>query len=349
MSNDIRFHTFLTKGFEGESDDEKRIVKGYISVEVVDRQDEFIAIQELAKVMPVYMKGLAPFSDTHSNRMVGKADGWEVSEYEGHPAIKVWGHIFKQDGVTLYDKVWQMIKSGEYRGFSIGGASRTKTPIFKDGRYAMELKNLEIYEIAICKSPANQFAIIDYVNAFAKGMPEGMIKNNDGRQMIQCTSIDCIVSKAIDTDVDVDVDHTGSESNSYTLKVKIDTEDADFQKIITDIVRKEILASGGGGISQKEEVKKEKTEPPYIPDGVKPDDKVEKDKKDVEEAIEREHELTGDKPSPKEEKVHEQVISETKKDHIPGEHEGLEFPKKKNISKAVSDETVAQLSKILKQ
>ena len=196
---EIRFANFITRGFEKGDDDNTRIFKGHISAEIVDRQNEYVAQNEIMKKIDLFMKLTRGVSETHSNRIVGQIDKYEKSEIQGHPSVYVEGHVFKQDGVTLYDSVWEKVKKGEYAGLSMGGASHNREPIIKDGKLVMSLKDLEIYEIALCSTPANPLAIIDYVNQFAKdnGLSESMFKKSmDGKSYIQCNSIECSIEKA---------------------------------------------------------------------------------------------------------------------------------------------------------
>ncbi len=206
MEAEFSFNKFITKGIKIEKDDdEKRTFSGHISAEIVDKQNEFIAQNEIVKSMDSWLNCGAPLSDAHSNRIVGKGTSYEKSEYEGTPTVKIHGEIYKE--YTLHDEVWKELQSGDRQGLSIGGSSKTgRQPIVKDGRTAFELKDLEIYEVAVCKSPANSLAIIDNVNEFAKSYDLTSRLAGD-RNIIQCDSIDCIiktnqteeVGKAIDT------------------------------------------------------------------------------------------------------------------------------------------------------
>lgn len=199
MPKEVQFNTFLTKGIEIEkSEMEKRIFTGHITAEVVDKQDEIIARDEVYRIMKTYMEINPVISDSHSNRMVGKCLSYEKSEIEGHASVKIKAEIYKHADVVLYDQVWDKIITKEYTGFSLGGASKDrKQMITKDGKFVMKLNNLELYEIAVCKSPANQLALIDKVNTFAKenNMLEKVQTLEDGRQIISCNSIYCSVTK----------------------------------------------------------------------------------------------------------------------------------------------------------
>ena len=130
------------------------------------------------KIMETFMSVNPVISDYHSNRMVGKVLAYEQSEYQGVPTVLITGELYKKDGVTLYDKVWDKVVKGEYAGLSMGGASKEREPIQKDGKMALELRKLELYEIALCDTPANPFAIIESVNTFAKAQGlEEMVKD----------------------------------------------------------------------------------------------------------------------------------------------------------------------------
>lgn len=191
MSETVTFTNFITKGLSIDETDGRRVLKGHITSEVVDRQDEFVAVNEVLAIIKNYFEVFPAINDWHSNRIVGKAYKYEKSEIEGHPSVYIEAEIFKKDGVTLYDQVWEKIQKGEYKGFSMGGASKNREPLVKNGKLVMNLKNLELYEISVCPIPANPFAVIDYVNPFAKASNLEIIKNEDGKERIQCQGVQC--------------------------------------------------------------------------------------------------------------------------------------------------------------
>jgi len=156
----------------------------------------------------------------HSNRMIGKVLSYTPSEIHGVPSVKIRGQVFKNDKVSLYDKVWAKVGK-EYKGLSIGGASKKREPIIKQGKVVMNLSDLEMYEIALCEEPANPLAVIDYVNEFAKS--EDMIQDVGGRKIIQCDSIMCqfdgIQKKDSDTDADTDSNDYISDLRDMVTKI----------------------------------------------------------------------------------------------------------------------------------
>ncbi len=134
------FVNFITEGIEIEKSDDRRIFSGHISAEIVDHQNDFIFVKEILAVMDTFMKILPVISEVHTNRMVGRVLGYEKSEIKGHASVKIQAEIYKQEGITLYDNVWKKIKSGEYSGFSMGGGSKKREPMMKDGRYVMNFQ-----------------------------------------------------------------------------------------------------------------------------------------------------------------------------------------------------------------
>jgi len=197
MDKDVYILNFVTKGLEiVKSENGERDFTGHITVEIVDKQDEFIAIHEVLKAFPAFMSIHPTISDSHSNRGVGIVKDYGLSEIEGHPSVMIKATIYKHESITLYDHVWEEIKSGVRKGLSIGGASKSKVPIFKDGKIIMKLGDLEIYEIASCVDPANRLALVKDINTFAKGLErDDIIKDIDGRQIIQCDTVECMFSK----------------------------------------------------------------------------------------------------------------------------------------------------------
>jgi len=207
MTDEYLFTNFVTKSLEIGNSDE-RTFTGYITAEVIDKQGEFIFVKEMMPIMEKFMSIKPVMSEVHTNRITGEVLGYEKSTVPDHPdipAIKIDAKIFKSDGVTLYDRVWEKIVNKEYKGLSIGGASKTREPFIKNGRHTILLKDLELYEIAICPEPANPFAKIDWVNDVAK--VDGVLRGTLQKRVIQCSNMQCLLEKGLDSDIDIDVDN----------------------------------------------------------------------------------------------------------------------------------------------
>ena len=199
MENGLYFSNLITKSLEPVSSEE-RFFEGYLTVEVKDKQGEITIVDELMKVLPVWMDRGAPISDTHSNRIIGKGINYARAVYkndsgEEFPAIKITGKIHKN--YELDREIWEKIKKGEYKGLSFGGATKSdRTPkVMKDGSVAYALKDLEHYEVAVCKDPAVPLAIITDFNPIAKSMA-GNTEERDGKMVIKCSKFGCVVEKA---------------------------------------------------------------------------------------------------------------------------------------------------------
>ena len=194
------FSTLVTKALHPIQGDD-RFFEGYLTVQVKDKQGEITVVDELIKVLPIWMDRGAPISDTHSNRIIGKGISYAQTIYKDdqgveYPAIKVTGKIHKN--YELDNEIWRKIKSGEYKGMSFGGATKSnRTPkVMKDGSVAYELTNLEHYEVAVCKDPAVPLAVITDFNPIAKAMAGHTEEREDGKMVIKCDKFGCYVNKS---------------------------------------------------------------------------------------------------------------------------------------------------------
>ena len=97
MGEPVFFRNLTTKGLTAVNTGE-RYFEGYLTVQVKDKQGEVTIVDELMKVLPVWIDRGAPISDTHSNRIIGKGINYSKVEYkdkdgETYPAIKITGKI----------------------------------------------------------------------------------------------------------------------------------------------------------------------------------------------------------------------------------------------------------------
>ena len=198
MGEAVFFRNLTTKGLTAINSGE-RYFEGYLTVQVKDKQGEVTIVDELMKVLPIWIDRGAPISDTHSNRIIGKGINYAKVDYkdkdgEIYPAIKITGKIHKN--YELDTDIWSKIKSGEYKGLSFGGATKSdREPIrMKDGSIAYSLKDLEHYEVAVCRDPAVPLALITDFNPLAKATTMGEDIGN-GRMMIKCDKFGCYVDK----------------------------------------------------------------------------------------------------------------------------------------------------------
>jgi len=203
-----------------DSTDENRFFEGYLTVEMKDKQGEITVVDELYKVLPIWVDRGAPITDTHSNRVIGKGINFaKTTLTEGgvtYPAIKITGKIHKN--YELDTDIWEKIKSGEYKGLSFGGATKAnRVPrVMKDGEIAYALTDLEHYEVAVCKDPAVPLALITDYNTLAKATVPSEPRG-DGKEIITCTKFGCYVNK-----------HEGIDEPEYHDESIIKTGGEDF-------------------------------------------------------------------------------------------------------------------------
>jgi len=200
MANELFFNTLVTKSLQPISGNE-RFFEGYLTVEVKDKQGEVTIVDELIKVLPIWMDRGAPITDTHSNRVIGKGINYQKTIYKAvdgqeYPAIKIIGKI--HSNYELDNEIWSRIKSGEYKGLSFGGATKSnRTPFrMKDGSIAYQLRDLEHYEVAVCKDPAVPLALITDFNPIAKAMADKTEIHSEGKMLIRCNNFGCLVMKS---------------------------------------------------------------------------------------------------------------------------------------------------------
>ena len=198
-------NNFVTKSLVFKEESGERFFEGLLTVEMVDRQGEVTVVDSLYKCLPIWMDRGGAISDTHSNRIVGKGINYAkttlvTKEGTELPALKIIGKIFNH--TQLDNEIWGKIKSGEYKGLSFGGATTSDaTPVQQsDGSIAFHLKDIEMYEIAVCEDPAVPFALITATNDIAKSNETGddyVVKEDDDDDVIiKCEEKGCYIAKA---------------------------------------------------------------------------------------------------------------------------------------------------------
>ena len=154
-----------------------RIIGGWASVEVKDLQGDVVPVAEMVRAMIDYMDRGGLIMYGHSNKPVGKVLYWDVKKHPetGEYGVYIVAKINK--GYKFEDEVWEKIKSGIIKGFSIGGNGSRIIGTMKsmDGKEepVRVVKNLELFEISLVEEPANPYAtIIEYSFAKSSDMKE---------------------------------------------------------------------------------------------------------------------------------------------------------------------------------
>jgi len=239
------FRTLITKKLETLKVDDERFFEGILTVEMKDKQGEITIVDELMKVLPIWMDRGAPITDTHSNRVVGKGINYaktSATDADGttYPAIQITGKIHKD--YELDDDIWEKIKTGKYKGLSFGGATKAdREPItMKDGSIAYALTDLEHYEVAVCEDPAVPLALITTTNPIAKAVIEHKDLGN-GKMLIKCDKFGCYVTKPDFSNAD------GDRSSMYNQDVDVDTSSNRKLGVVRDKQRLDDSSGDGSG------------------------------------------------------------------------------------------------------
>ncbi len=150
--------------------EDDRIFKSWGTVEVVDKEDQLLPIDEFKKIMPTLMDRGGNITDRHSNKVIAKILNyeWLTKETPEGPkdGIYITGKVFKN--YALDDMVWEGIKRGIYKGLSFGGMNHQLDTIFEKGKPIEVVKQLEGFEFALVPGMGNQEATMDEVNYLAK-------------------------------------------------------------------------------------------------------------------------------------------------------------------------------------
>jgi phage head maturation protease len=121
-------------------DDEKRLVYGYASTLSLDSQGERVTKSAMVDAVDDYMK-FANIREMHQPSAVGIAKSVSVDD----TGMMIEAHI-------VDDAAWKKVKSGVYKGFSIGGKSTAKV----DG----VISGMKLSEISLVDRPANPECVI---------------------------------------------------------------------------------------------------------------------------------------------------------------------------------------------
>ena len=148
----------------------RRVVGGYASVVMVDREGHKITKEALIDATARFMSELyyRPINVFHSDVTVGRIlPKWtnpKTGEVITTHVDEIGWYIVAEirDDVEIADKVWEEVERGNLRSFSIAGSSKSKTEDYENGRSVTLITKLEIYECTICAEPVCPMAKFDF-------------------------------------------------------------------------------------------------------------------------------------------------------------------------------------------
>jgi len=170
-------------------DEERFIVAGYASVEVIDSQNELIPIEALKKAWERFSSNpqFMNCSLMHSNISVGKV----IPDYTDSEGT-TWKSGVDEQGLFIVTEVRKDIKkgaetrelitAGKLKGFSIGGEALASSMVC-EGKCYTRIDKLELHEISYVDRPANAPSVFTILKAdklvklatLAKNLPHFII------------------------------------------------------------------------------------------------------------------------------------------------------------------------------
>ena len=210
------------------ADDDKLVIGGPASIELVDREGHLITTNALDKAFDKYMANFRT-----RNAMVLHSDvqvGWALPAY-----ISKSGQIFKS-GVTgnglffitelrndtkIAKKVSEQIHSGKLKSYSIAGSALKTQNIQKGMQDVMQVDELELAEVTVCEKGVNQAASFDIIKSEA--------------HVGTCIDGSCLISKE-------DTEDTHEEDKLPEVKIMLNENGSiDFMKSFMEYMKKENL------------------------------------------------------------------------------------------------------------
>ena len=126
-------------------DEEKRMVYGWASTETPDKQEEIVSREAIEDALPDYLKW-RNIREMHTKKAVGTA-----------PVVEMRENGLWVEAEVIDDQAWKFVKSGVYKGFSIGG-KRLKS----ENRFSKAMNKslpcvtkMLLTEISLVDHPAN--------------------------------------------------------------------------------------------------------------------------------------------------------------------------------------------------
>jgi len=147
----------------------RRIITGYASVDVVDRERQRIPISALKNAVKLFMENAyyRPINVFHSDVTIGRIlQKWTNPKtgqiYETKVDDKGWLVVCElRDDIDIANKVWNEVVKGNLRCFSIAGTSKDKLYKHENGQDYEQVNSLEIYEATVCAMGVNQLSRFD--------------------------------------------------------------------------------------------------------------------------------------------------------------------------------------------
>jgi hypothetical protein len=147
----------------------RRIIGGYASVDIVDRENQRIPIAALQDAAGRFMDNFFFRLVTifHSDVVIGRILPKWTNPLTGetfvtHVDNKGWWVVAEiRNDIEIANKAWDEMKKGNIRSFSIAGSSKDKIQKIGNGQNYEQVNDLDIVETAACEIPVNSMSHFD--------------------------------------------------------------------------------------------------------------------------------------------------------------------------------------------
>ena len=181
----VSFCLEITNISKNDSKD-RRIIAGYGSLDVIDRQGEKITQEAMRKALEKFMAN-PEFANTHvmhGNVAVGKVipDYTDMNGEKWETKVNETGTFIVSElrtDIKRAEQVWDLIQDGHLKSYSVGGISlNPKELVCQDtGACHWEINEIEIHEFSYVDRPAVKGA--DFIIVKSADSLDFSIKNND--------------------------------------------------------------------------------------------------------------------------------------------------------------------------
>ena len=145
----------------------RRIIMGYASVAMGDRENQKISITALREAVKRFMSDdrYRVISIFHSDAIIGRVlpkwtDPKSGKIYQTEVDDVGWKVVVElRNDIELADKVWEEILKGNLRSFSVAGTSKEKHNDHNNGVSFTEIDELDLLEVTICSVPVNPMSM----------------------------------------------------------------------------------------------------------------------------------------------------------------------------------------------
>ena len=143
------------------TDDEQRIIEGFATVQVIDRDSEILDVDSIAKSFEQFMKNPVLLLHHDLTKPVGRVLDYEIRMKNGAKGIWIRAQIAK--GTKEADETWSLVKQGIIKAFSIRGRIGTAKTAKQNGKRIRIAEITDLLEVSLVSVPANPEALIEVV------------------------------------------------------------------------------------------------------------------------------------------------------------------------------------------